>query len=56
MLSSRRRKPLVINGRTLEEVVDLYLRELDNPAPDFSMRQIYRQWMREFVPEYTAQK
>jgi len=48
------KKPLVINGRTLEEVVDLYLRELENPAVDSTMREIYRDWMREFVPHYTA--
>lgn len=38
-----------INGSTLEEVVKEYLKELDNPAPDFTMRQIYRRWMGEFV-------
>jgi Flp pilus assembly protein TadB len=46
----------IVSRRTLEEVVDLYLRELDNPAPDYTMRGIYREWLREFVPEYTAEK
>ncbi len=38
-----------INGHTLHEVVARYLAELDNPAPDYGMRQVYRDWMREFV-------
>lgn len=50
------RVPKTVHGQTLEEVVDLYLRELDNPAPDISMRTVYRQWMREFVPEFTAER
>ena len=55
-MSRFRPRPRVVNGRTLEEVVDLYLRELDNPAPDYTMRRIYREWMREFVPEFAAEK
>ena len=39
----------VINGHTLEVVVRRYLAELDNPAPDFRQRDMYRKWMAEFV-------
>ena len=38
-----------INGKTLDEVVTDYLGELDNPAANYAMRQIYRDWMAEFV-------
>lgn len=33
----------------LAEVVHQYLSELDNPAPDFGMRGVYRGWMRELA-------
>lgn len=33
----------------LATVVRRYLAELDNPAPDFTMRRVYRDWMRELV-------
>lgn len=45
----RKTEERTISGRTLEEIVREYLAELDNPAPDYTMRQIYRDWMREFV-------
>jgi len=35
-------------------VVDLYLRERDNPAPGAAIRDHYRRWLREFVLEFTA--
>lgn len=38
-----------INGHTLEEVVARYLRELDNPAPDYNMRAIYLEWMIDYT-------
>jgi len=50
------KKPFIIDGYTLEEVVDLYLRELENPAVDINLREFYRGWMRKFVPYYTAGK
>jgi hypothetical protein len=34
---------------TLEELVKLYLAELANPSPDWSMRVLYRKWMAEKV-------
>lgn len=45
----RANQRIVIDNHTLEQVVARYLDEMDNPAPDFSMRQIYRRWMRAFV-------
>jgi hypothetical protein len=29
------------------EIVRRYLAELENPAPDYTMRRIYRDWMRD---------
>lgn len=49
MKRKQKEEPKTVSGRTLEEVVTEYLAELDNPAPDFSMRQVYRDWMRELV-------
>lgn len=45
-----------INGHTLHEVVARYLPELDNPAPDYGMRQVYRDWMREFVHDVPVRR
>lgn len=42
-------EPQRINESTLDEVVRKYLRELNNPAPDPTMRDVYREWMGEFV-------
>lgn len=39
----------IVNGKTLEDVVRDYLAELENPATDVTMREVYRRWMAEFV-------
>ncbi len=41
------------SGRTLAEIVREYLAELDNPSPDYTMRNVYRGWMSEMVEEDT---
>ena len=43
---------VTVTGHTLVEVVDRYLRELDNPAPDYGQRAMYREWMRELVDQH----
>ena len=45
-----------INDHTLPEVVARYLAELDNPAPDCRMRQVYREWMAEFVADVKVRR
>jgi len=56
----RQRRPLPapeirVSGHTLVEIVDMYLRELANTkAPDYVLRQIYREWMRESVDAHSA--
>lgn len=49
-------EPVHASGRTLVQVVDEYLAELDNPAPDYQMRQIYREWMAELVEMHREQE
>lgn len=47
-MNQRASEPLVA-GRTIVDLMDEYLSELDNPAPDYGMRNVYRDWMREMV-------
>ncbi len=42
------------SGRTLAEIVREYLAELDNPSPDYTMRNIYRCWMSEMADREEA--
>lgn len=44
-------EPKRVSNRTLEEVVREYIDELENKASDPIMKEIYKDWMKEFVDD-----